>query len=77
MPAALAVDGAWRFDEPPGPARSFEEAARHGPDWRVPRLGLERAQPAFGEPQRARAEPEVRRRLRSDLATILAAGRPS
>jgi hypothetical protein len=61
----------------PGVARSFAEPARHGPERPVPRLGLARARLARGEPGRARAELDVLRRLRPDLATILAARRAS
>ena len=61
------------FHEPAGLARYFEEAARHAPEAPVPRLGLVRAWLTLGEVERARAEFEVLRWLRPDLAAVVAA----
>jgi protein O-mannosyl-transferase len=69
-----AVDGASRFYAPAALARYFEDMARHKPEASVARLGLVRAWRALGEPERARAELEVLRRLNPDLAGLVGAG---
>ena len=71
--AVVVVDAAWRFHEPVGLARFFEEAARDEPEAPVPRLGLVRAWLTLGDVERARAEFEVLRRLYPDLAAVVAA----
>jgi hypothetical protein len=72
--APLSSDGASRFHAPAAFARYFEDMARHKPEAPVARLGLVRAWRALGEPERARAELEVLRRLNPDLAGLLGAG---
>jgi len=86
MPAAFAVATglavrpvlpAWRFRGPQGLPRYWTEGARHRRAGPAPRPSVVRARLALGAPTRARAEPEARRRLPADLATVLASGQAS
>jgi hypothetical protein len=71
------VDTAWRYYEPAALVPYFEDAVRHRPAAAVPRLGLVLAWLAAGQPDRARAEHDVLRRLHHDLAArVVAASGP-
>jgi hypothetical protein len=71
------VDTAWRYYEPAALVPYFEDAVRHRPAGAVPRLGLVLAWLAAGQPDRARAEHDVLRRLHHDLAArVVAASGP-
>jgi hypothetical protein len=68
----VVVEDARRFYGPAALARYFQDAARYRLEAPVPRFGLVLTWRVLGEPERARAELEVQRRLHPVLAGLAA-----